>query len=324
MQKSAFLFPGQGSQAVAMMSGFVDAGSAQHAPPAEHDKIVRATFDEASAVLGYDLLDIVQNGPEEQLSLTEITQPALLAASIATWRVWQSVGGADPDFMAGHSLGEYSALVAAGALGYADGIGLVAERGRCMQAATPPGAGGMAAILGLDDAALEEVCARAGQELGQVVSCANYNSPGQVVIAGERTAVERACELAVAAGAKRAIPLAVSVPSHCALMRPAAEALQAIVGDVPLAAARIPVIHNVDVMAHATADDVREALVRQLWQPVRWSATIGKLIGEGVVRFVECGPGKVLSGLNRRISREVSTLSLDGSQAVMETQANWS
>jgi [acyl-carrier-protein] S-malonyltransferase len=324
MQKSAFLFPGQGSQAVGMMSGFIDSGPAEHAPPAEHDKIVRATFAEASAVLGYDLLGLVQNGPEERLGLTEITQPALLAASVATWRAWRSIGGADPDFMAGHSLGEYSALVAAGAIGFTDAVALVAERGRCMQAATPPGAGGMAAVLGLDDAALEQACAKAAQELGQVVSCANYNSPGQVVIAGDRAAVDRACELAAAAGAKRAIPLAVSVPSHCALMRPAAERLQDIIAGVALSAPRVTVIHNVDVKAHREADEIREALARQLWQPVRWSATIEKLVGEGVVRFVECGPGKVLSGLNRRIARDATSLALDGSQAMIETRANWS
>lgn len=318
MLKSAFLFPGQGSQAVGMMSGFVDHG------PVEHADLVRATFAEASAVLGYDLLGIVQNGPEERLGLTEITQPALLAAGIAIWRVWRTDGGAEPDFMAGHSLGEYSALVAAGVLGYTDAIGLVAERGRRMQTATPPGSGGMAAILGLDDAALEQACAEAGRELGQIVSCANYNSPGQVVIAGAREAVARACELAAAAGARRVVPLAVSVPSHCALMRPAAEALEAIIAGVALAAPRVPVIHNVDVTAHNEADEIRAALARQLWQPVRWSATIEKLIGEGVVRFAECGPGRVLGGLIRRISRQVTSLALDSSQAVIDSKANWS
>lgn len=318
MHKSAFLFPGQGSQAVGMMGGFADAA------PVEHRDIARATFAEASAVLGYDLWDVTQHGPEERLGQTEVTQPALLAASIATWRIWKAAGGADPDYMAGHSLGEYSALVAAGALDFTAGVGLVAERGRRMQAATPPGCGSMAAILALDDAVLEDVCARAARELGQVVSCANYNSPGQVVIAGDRQAVERACELALAAGARRAVPLAVSVPSHCALMRPAAAALEQILAGVPLAGGRIPVVHNVDVEIHGAAEAVRAALARQLWQPVRWSATIERLIGAGVARFIECGPGKVLSGLNRRISREVASLALDGSQAVMETQANWS
>ena len=318
MNKSAFLFPGQGSQSVGMMSGFADGA------PVEHRDIARATFAEASAVLGYDLWDLVQHGPEERLGLTEVTQPALLAASTATWRVWKSAGGADPDFMAGHSLGEYSALVAAGALGFAEGVSLVAERGRLMQAATPPGTGSMAAILALDEAVLEDVCARAAEELGRVVSCANYNSPGQIVIAGDRQAVERACELAVAAGARRAVPLAVSVPSHCALMRSAAEALERILTGVQLAAGNIPVVHNVDVEIHGAADAVRAALVRQLWQPVRWSATIQRLIDAGVVRFVECGPGMVLSGLNRRISRDVASLALGSSQAVMEAQANGS
>lgn len=318
MNKSAFLFPGQGSQSVGMMSGFADGA------PAGHRDIARATFAEASAVLGYDLWDVVQHGPEERLGLTEVTQPALLAASTATWRVWKSAGGADPEFMAGHSLGEYSALVAAGALGFAEGVSLVAERGRLMQAATPPGAGSMAAILALDEAVLEDVCARAAEELGRVVSCANYNSPGQIVIAGDRQAVERACELAVAAGARRAVPLAVSVPSHCALMRSAAEALERILTGVPLAAGNIPVVHNVDVEIHGAADAVRAALVLQLWQPVRWSATIQRLIDAGVVRFVECGPGMVLSGLNRRISRDVASLALGSSQAVIEAQANGS
>jgi [acyl-carrier-protein] S-malonyltransferase len=301
-----------------MMRGFADAA------PAGHREIAQATFAEASAVLGYDRWDLAQHGPEERLGLTEVTQPALLAASIATWRVWKSAGGADPDFMAGHSLGEYSALVAAGTLGFAKAVSLVAERGRRMQAATPPGSGSMAAILALDDAVLEDVCGRAARELGQVVSCANYNSPGQIVIAGDRQAVERACELAVAAGARRAVPLAVSVPSHCALMRPAAEALEQILAGVPLAAGRIPVVHNVDVEIHGEAGAIRAALARQLWQPVRWSATIEWLIGAGVVRFVECGPGKVLSGLNRRISRDVASLAMDSSQAVIETRASWS
>jgi [acyl-carrier-protein] S-malonyltransferase len=324
MHKSAFIFPGQGSQSVGMMGGFADAA------PAGHRDIARATFAEASAVLGYDLWDLAQHGPEERLGQTEVTQPALLAASTATWRIWKASGGADPDFMAGHSLGEYSALVAAGVLAFAEGVSLVAERGRCMQAATPPGSGSMAAILGLDDAVLEDVCGRAVRELeqepgqGGVVTCANYNSPGQVVIAGDRKAVERACELAVAAGARRAVPLAVSVPSHCALMRPAAKALEQILAGVPLASGRIPVVHNVDVEIHGEADAIRAALARQLWQPVRWSATIERLIDAGVDRFVECGPGKVLSGLNRRISRDVTSLVLDDSQAVMETQAKWS
>ena len=301
--KTAFLFPGQGSQSVGMMAGFAAA-----------EGVVRDTFTEASEALGYDLWDVAQNGPEARLNQTEVTQPALLAAGIATWRSWQSAGGTEPAFLAGHSLGEYSALVAAGVLGFADGVRLVAERGRLMQAATPAGAGGMAAILGLDNAALDDVCARAAQ--GQVVSCANYNSPGQIVIAGHREAVDRACALALEAGARRAVPLAVSVPSHCELMRPAADGLDAVMAGLAFGTARIPVVHNVDVAIHSDAHEVRAALSRQLWQPVRWSDTIGWLVGEGVQRFVECGPGKVLSGLNKRIAREVTSIALDSSQAV--------
>jgi len=302
-QKTAFLFPGQGSQSVGMMAGFAAA-----------DGVVRETFAEASGALGYDLWDVTQNGPDARLNQTEVTQPALLASSIATWRHWRTAGGADPVFLAGHSLGEYSALVAAGVIDFADAVPLVAERGRLMQAATPPGVGSMAAILGLENAALEAVCERAAQ--GQVVACANYNSPGQIVIAGHREAVERACEMAVEAGARRALPLPVSVPSHCALMRPAAAALDAVMAGLPFGAARIPVVHNVDVAIRAEADEIRAALSRQLWQPVRWSATIERLVGEGVERFVECGPGKVLSGLNKRIAREVNSIALDSSQAV--------
>ena len=308
MQKTALIFPGQGSQSLGMMAGFDSA-----------DGIARDTFAEASAVLGYDLWALVQEGPEERLNQTEITQPALLAASVATWRNWQAAGGGEPAFMAGHSLGEYSALVAAGVLAFADAVGVVAERGRQMQAATPAGAGSMAAILGLDDAVLEEVCEQAAQ--GQIVSCANYNSPGQVVIAGDREAVERACELATTAGARRAVLLAVSVPSHCALMKPAAEAMQTVLADVEFGEGRCPVLHNVDVQVHAAADDKRAALVRQLWQPVRWSASIEYLVAQGIGRFVECGPGKVLSGLNRRICRDATSIALDSRERVDEVVA---
>jgi [acyl-carrier-protein] S-malonyltransferase len=311
MQKTAFLFPGQGSQSVGMLSGLaVESG------------LVEKTFAEASDVLGYDLWQVTQNGPEEQLGKTEITQPALLAASIATWRVWKSIGGADPDYLAGHSLGEYSALVAAGSLAYPDAVALVAERGRKMQEATPAGSGAMAAILGLDNDVLASVCEQAAE--GQVVSCANFNSPGQVVIAGERDAVNRACALASEAGARRAIPLAVSAPSHCELMQPAAEAMTKTLTGIDLAEGRIPVIHNADVSEHLSADEIRQALVLQLSQPVRWSDTIEWLIEAGVGRFAECGPGKVLTGLNRRISRDVSTVALSELEALEETKENWS
>lgn len=311
MSKSAFLFPGQGSQSVGMMGDL-----------ATHSRLVEETFVEASDVLGYDLWDVCSNGPVERLGQTEVTQPALLAAGIATWRVWKSIGGSDPDIMAGHSLGEYSALVAAGSLDFTVAIGLVAERGRFMQSATPPGDGAMAAILGLDNEILASVCKQAAQ--GEIVSCANYNSPGQVVIAGDKDAVGRACQLATEAGAMRAIPLSVSVPSHCGLMRPAAEKLQQALESVSFREPKIPVFHNVDVTAHSTDQEIRNALVLQLWQPVRWSDTITKLVGQGVERFVECGPGKVLAGLNRRISRPSAIAALVDYAGLVEMKENWS
>jgi len=311
MNKTAFLFPGQGSQSVGMMADI-----------AGHTELVEQTFAEASSVLGYDLWDVSRNGPAERLGQTEVTQPALLAAGIATWRVWKSLGGFNPDYLAGHSLGEYSALVAAGSLDFLDAIALVAERGRLMQSATPAGSGAMAAILGLEDEVLAGLCQEAAQ--GQVVSCANFNTPGQVVIAGDADAVSRACEMALAAGAMRAIPLAVSVPSHCALMQPAAEKLEGILAQVPIKTPAIPVIHNVDIAEHPGSDDIRAALVRQLWQPVRWSATIQSMAEKDVERFVECGPGKVLAGLNRRISRTLTTVALVDYASLVQTADNWS
>ena len=290
MGKTAFLFPGQGSQSVGMLSGL-----------AAEFPVVAETFAQASEVLGYALWDVCQNGPEEQLNRTETTQPAMLAAGIATWRVWKQTGGQDPGLMAGHSLGEYSALVAAGVMSFGDAITIVALRGRAMQEAIPEGAGAMAAVLGLDDVIVAEICTVQAQD--EVVSCANYNSPGQVVIAGHRKAVERVCDAAGAAGARRAIMLPVSVPSHCALMKPAAERLAEALSGVTLRTGRIPVIQNVDVLVHESPADVVNALTRQLWQPVRWSETVQQLSNQGVAHFVECGPGKVLAGLNRRISR---------------------
>jgi [acyl-carrier-protein] S-malonyltransferase len=311
MSKTAFLFPGQGSQSVGMMSALAD----------EYG-IVRETFDAASEILGYDLWDITESGPADRLGQTEVTQPALLCAGIATWRAWKSAGGADPDYMAGHSLGEYTALVAADALAFEDAVSLVARRGRMMQDATPAGSGAMAAVLGLDDDVLAKVCAEAAQ--GEVVSCANFNSPGQIVIAGQKAAVDRACALASEAGARRAIPLAVSVPSHCALMQPAAEGMDAALKDVTIQVARIPVVHNVDVTVQQDADGIREALVQQLWKPVQWSAIIQYLIDQGVGRFAECGPGKVLAGLNRRISREITNAALVDPDSIKQTREQWS
>jgi [acyl-carrier-protein] S-malonyltransferase len=310
MSKTAFLFPGQGSQALGMMSEL-----------AAEVASVRATFDAASQLLGYDLWEVTQSGPAERLNQTEVTQPAMLTAGVATWRAWQEMGGPDPDYVAGHSLGEYSALVAAGALGFEAAVTLAAERGREMQDAAPAASCEMAAILGLDDAVLEDVCAQAAQ--GQVVSCANFNAPGQIVIAGDKAAVERAIALASAAGARRAVALPVSVASHCALMRPAAEAMQQKLAASAIRPARIPVIHNVDVRPHTDADDIRDLLARQMWSPVRWTATIEWLLGKGVERFAECGPGRVLTGLNKRNARGMATIALETRPALAEAIGQW-
>jgi [acyl-carrier-protein] S-malonyltransferase len=303
MTKTAFLFPGQGSQSLGMLSGL-----------AEDFPLVAQTFEQASDVLGFDLWHLCQQGPEAQLNQTENTQPAMLAAGVATWRCWLQSGGQSPRLMAGHSLGEYSALVAAGVLKFEDAIRTVALRGRLMQEATPEGVGAMAAIIGLDDETLIGVCA--AYEGPEVVSCANFNSPGQVVIAGNRQAVEQTCELASAAGARRAIMLPVSVPSHCALMRPAAEKLQASLKDLEFKSSSCPVVQNADVKAYDHSPEVIDALSRQLWQPVRWTTTIEYLKQQGVTQFIECGPGKVLAGLNRRISRESAITALTDRESI--------
>ncbi len=291
----AFVFPGQGSQSVGMLKELA----------AEHGEVVE-TYGEASTVLGYDLWDVVQNGPAEKLNSTDVTQPAMLAAGIAVWRVWQAGKGPQPAVMAGHSLGEYSALVAAGSLGFTDAIRLVAERGRLMQDAVPAGTGAMAAILGLEDDAVVQLCAEAAGD--EVVEAVNFNSPGQVVVAGDKAAVERAVSLARERGAKRAVMLPVSVPSHCALMKPAADKLAAVLKDVEVQSPVIPVINNVDVAAPTDPDAIRDALVRQLYNPVRWVGIIQKMSAEGVDHLIECGPGKVLTGLNKRIDRNMTAL----------------
>lgn len=296
----AMVFPGQGSQAVGMLADL-----------AEQSPEVRATFDEASAALGYDLWQRVQDGPAEALNKTECTQPALLAAGIAVWRVWQARGGAQPAFMAGHSLGEYTALVAAGALDFAAAIKLVEFRGQAMQAAVPAGEGAMAAILGLADDEVAAACeAAAESSLGnnEIVSPVNFNSPGQVVIAGNAQAVERAMKLCKEKGAKRAMALPVSVPSHCELMRPAAEQMALRLQDTEIQPPAIPVLHNVDVAAHELPDDIRQALVAQLHSPVRWVETVQALHEKGITTLVEAGPGKVLAGLNRRIVKDMAAL----------------
>ncbi len=281
---------------------------------------VGETFAEASTELGYDLWEVVQSGPVERLNSTDVTQPAMLAAGVATWRVWQAEGGASPAVMAGHSLGEYTALVCAGALAFSDGVRLVAERGRLMQAAVPAGKGAMAAILGLDDDTVRRVCAEAAQ--GEVASAVNFNSPGQVVVAGHAGAVDRAVALAKEAGAKRAVVLPVSVPSHCALMSEAAEQLAKRLRDVVFQAPAVPVINNVDVASPASADAVRDALARQLHQPVRWVEVIQAMAARGVDRLIECGPGKVLVGLNKRIDKTMSVQAVFDPASLQEALAS--
>lgn len=290
----AMVFPGQGSQSVGMLAAL----------GAEHELVID-TFREAGTVLGYDLWQLVQEGPAEMLNQTDRTQPAMLAAGVAVWRAWIAAGGARPALMAGHSLGEYTALVCAGALDFTDAVALVAERGRRMQAAVPAGSGAMAAILGLEDEQVIELCRQA--EEGEVVAAVNFNSPGQVVIAGNTAAVERAMALAKAAGAKRALPLPVSVPSHCSLMQPAAEAFAASLAGVEIKVPEIPVLHNVDVQAHPDPDAIRAALAQQLYSPVRWVETVQAMGRQGIHRCLEMGPGKVLAGLNKRIDKALDT-----------------
>jgi [acyl-carrier-protein] S-malonyltransferase len=300
----AFVFPGQGSQSVGMLGKL-----------AEVSPVVRATFDEASAVLGYDLWQLCNQGPIEELNATERTQPAMLVAGIATWRLWQERAGPVPAVVTGHSLGEFTALVAAGAIVFADCVDLVRFRGKAMQEAVPPGTGSMAALLGLEDAQVEAACAEAAQ--GSVVEAVNFNSPGQVVIAGEKAAVLRAIEAAKARGAKRAIELPVSVPSHSSLMKPAGVRLGERLASLEIRVPRIRYLSAADAKEHAEPDDIRALLGRQLSSPVRWTATVTALTGGdsggGAKYIVECGPGGVLAGLVKRIEkgRETKSLSLD-------------
>jgi|TARA_A100001391_G_scaffold201039_9_gene187007 [acyl-carrier-protein] S-malonyltransferase len=281
--------------------------------------VVVDTFAEASSALGYDLWALTQTGPEEQLNQTDKTQPAILAASIAIWRLWQTESGAQPAFVAGHSLGEYSALVAAGSLPFADAIKLVELRGQLMQQAVPAGQGGMAAILGLEDADVLAACAEAAQ--GEVVSAVNFNAPGQVVIAGSAAAVERAIEACKAKGAKRAMALPVSVPSHCDLMRPAAERFASSVESIEWQAPQIPLVQNVSAAVVADLEVLKRDLLAQLYSPVRWVESMVALGDRGVTSLVECGPGKVLSGLNKRCVKGVSTYNLDTPEAFAAARA---
>ena len=303
----AFVFPGQGSQSIGMLSAL--AGT---------EPLVLETFGEASEALGYDLWKLCQEGPEELLGTTERTQPAMLAAGVATWRVWRKHGGALPQAMSGHSLGEYSALVAAEALDFKTAVKLVQFRGQAMQAAVPAGQGAMAAILGSTDADVEAACSEAAQ--GEIVQAANYNSPGQVVIAGHATAVDRAIEVLKAKGAKRAIKLPVSVPSHSALMAPAAEQLRQRLSEIEINSPKVQDIYTVDVRKHGDAVAIREALVQQLVKPVRWTETIQAMLSSGIKVIVECGPGRVLTGLNRRIekSKDVAMLAIEDAESLQQ------
>jgi len=290
---SGFVFPGQGSQSIGMMNAM-----------AEAFPFVKETFAQASAALDYDLWQVVCDGPEEKLNSTDITQPAMLSAGVATWRVWRAQGGAKPFMMAGHSLGEYTALVCADAIAFEDAVKLVAARGRYMQEAVPKGIGAMAAILGLDDAAVIAVCSEAAQD--EIVQAVNFNSPGQVVVAGNKAAVERATEIAKQKGAKRAVMLPVSVPSHCQLMKPAADKLALDLNTISIQAPAIQVINNVDVKCESDPDAIRDALARQLYQPVRWVEAVQSMIQAGTNTIIECGPGKVLVGLNKRIDKSIT------------------
>ncbi len=297
-QSLAFVFPGQGSQQVGMLAEL-----------AESNPIIEATFAEASEVLGYDLWALVQNGPAEDLNQTDKTQPALLTAGVALWRMWQEKGGEAPSIMAGHSLGEYTALVCAGAIEFADGVNLVKLRGEFMQQAVPAGTGAMAAILGLADDAIEAACESAAE--GAVVSPVNYNCPGQIVIAGEKEAVERAIVACKEAGAKRAVPLPVSVPSHCALMKPAAEKMAGELAKIDVKLPAIPVMQNVSASVPANVEELKDNLLAQLYSPVLWTKSVQAMVEQGVESTVECGPGKVLSGLNKKVHKPLAVAAIN-------------
>jgi [acyl-carrier-protein] S-malonyltransferase len=306
----AFVFPGQGSQAIGMMSAL-----------AKLSPTIEATFREASAVLGYDLWRRCQEGPPELLNSTECTQPAMLTAGIATYRLWLERGGPRPKLMAGHSLGEFTALVAADTLDFGTAVDLVKYRGELMQAAVPPGQGAMAAILGLEDIDIDEACREAAQ--GEVVEAVNFNAPGQVVIAGTAAAVARAIKAAAAKGARRALELPISVPAHSSLMQPAADQLRMRLDSIAFTPPSGVAVYGVDVKTHSSADGIRAGLVKQLYTPVYWAATVRTMIAAGATQIVECGPGKVLTGLNRRVdkNRDLKMMALDDPQSLDDALA---
>jgi [acyl-carrier-protein] S-malonyltransferase len=306
----AFVFPGQGSQSIGMLAEL-----------ASEFGVVEETFKEASDGANVDLWSISQNGPEESLNKTENTQPALLAAGVAVWRVWQERGGDTPSVLAGHSLGEYTALVCAGVLSLKDAAGLVAERGRLMQAAVPAGVGAMAAVLGGDDNQIAEVCAEVAG--GEVVAPANYNSPGQLVIAGNATAVDRAIARLAELGVRKTVKLPVSVPSHCALMRPAADALARHFETISWSEPKIPVIQNAEAKSYGDVESIRHALAQQLYMPVRWTGSIQQLPTRGITRVAECGPNKVLTGLLKRIERTLDGRALGAPEEMAQALHDW-
>jgi [acyl-carrier-protein] S-malonyltransferase len=304
--KLAFIFPGQGSQSVAMLSEFTG------------NSIIENTFNEASEALGYDLWQLIAEGPAEKLNQTNFTQPALLTSSVALWRLWLSKSEIKPDVMAGHSLGEYSALVCAGVISLSDAVKLVEKRGELMQACVPVGTGAMAAVIGLADTEIINACELAQQ--GEVVSAVNFNSPGQVVIAGQKAAVERAAQLCKDAGAKRVLPLPVSVPSHCALMADAATKLAEELNKIKFSSPKINIINNVDVVKEQSEDAIKASLVRQLYSPVRWSETITQIVSDGITKVIEIGPGKVLQGLNKRIDKSILGASMNTPETIQKVQ----
>jgi [acyl-carrier-protein] S-malonyltransferase len=304
----AFVFPGQGSQQVGMLA-------AAH----QHFAVVRETFTEASQVLGYDMWALLQQGPQEALNLTETTQPVLLTSSVALWRAWRSETDVQPGIMAGHSLGEFSALVCAGALEFGDAVKLVRKRGQFMQTAVPVGQGAMAAIIGLEDAVINSICEQMSRDTHGVVSAVNFNSPGQVVIAGHKAAVEAASIALKEAGAKRALPLPVSAPFHTVLMKPAGEQLEEVLSNVRISVPQIPVVHNVHAATEPDPNNIRKLLVKQIYSPVRWTSCVQTIIQAGASHIVECGPGNVLSGLNRRIDKSLQCHSLEEPQSLTAT-----
>ena len=304
----AFVFPGQGSQQVGMLA-------AAH----EHFAVVRETFTEASQELGYDMWALLQQGPQEALNLTETTQPVLLTSSVALWRAWRSETDVQPGIMAGHSLGEFSALVCAGALEFGDAVKLVRKRGQFMQTAVPVGQGAMAAIIGLEDAVINRICEQMTSDTHGVVSAVNFNSPGQVVIAGHKAAVKAAIIALKEAGAKRALPLPVSAPFHTVLMKPAGEQLEEVLSTIRISVPQIPVVHNVHAATEPDPNNIRKLLVEQIYSPVRWTGCVQTIIQAGASHIVECGPGNVLSGLNRRIDKSLQCHSLEEPQSLTAT-----